>query len=288
MPNNDTPHRNRKWVLEQWTQDVVVASWLRWHEKISVHQAQLVHALLQNCAATAGEQVLDLGCGPGAVALSLSETVGTDGEVVTTDISPGIVESLKDRAAALDVENIDVVVAESEELPFDSEQFDLVTSLLTPMYFVTVSRSFAEIRRVLRGDGRVCLMAWGMPEQGDYFETCVLPFLQRSNLDAPPPEAPSPFRFAPPGLMTGELVKAGFVDVTERRFVLPMSWPGSPEELWRHLYETCVGFRPIFDSLSRDRFEEAYAESMASLAGRYDGTSTVNSVEIVLGIGRKV
>ena len=50
--------------------------------------------------------------------------------------------------------------------------------------------------------------------------------------------------------MSANLIRAGFNQVEEETHVIPMPWPGPPEELWQHLYEIAAPFRPIVDGLA--------------------------------------
>jgi SAM-dependent methyltransferase len=182
---------------------------------------------------------------------------------------------------------LEVVQAEAADLPFPDEWFDIATSRMSVMYFTPLGRSLREIRRVLKPRGRISLLAWGMPEQGTHYASCLFPFLMRSTVDPPAPEAPSPFRFSPPGSIQASLVDAGFNDVTEMREIVEFPWPGPPEELWQHVYETTASLRRICDSLSRADFEDSYEEAIALLHSAWDGKMTTTTAEIVVGSASK-
>jgi len=143
------------------------------------------------------------------------------------------------------------------------------------MYFVDVQRALAEIKRVLVPEGIVALQVWGPPDESPYFMNAVGPFMQRLSPPSPPADAPTPLRFAPPGKLVQALTAAGFHDMREDRRSLVLPWPGSPRELWQHLYEIAVPLRPLFDGLSGDERSAAIDESIAGYAKYYDG-KTVN------------
>jgi len=206
---------------------------------------------------------------------------------MATDLVPEMLTSAARYAREAGLANIDFGMADAHQLPFPAETFDVALSRLSAMYFVDIQRALGEMRRVLRPDGRIALLAWGMPDQGDYFATCVLPFLVRSGVGAPPPTAPSSIRFAPPGALLTEVVKAGFVDVREERELVELRWPGPPEELWQYFFETAVSLRAVFERLPRNDFKEAYGEALAALQRHYDGHETVNEAEVVVVTARK-
>jgi hypothetical protein len=95
--------------------------------------------------------------------------------------------------------------------------------------------------------------------------------MQRLHPPAPPADAPGPLRFAPPGKLVAALEAAGFRDPGEERRSMLLPWPGSPAELWQHIYEIAVPLRPLFDGLTGDERAAALAESVAGYARYFDG-----------------
>jgi SAM-dependent methyltransferase len=150
------------------------------------------------------------------------------------------------------------------------------------MYFVDCAQALREVRRVLRPEGKIALLAWGPPEQSPYTQSMLGPILQRAQLPPPPPEAPQPFRFAQHGSLTAELVRAGFRQVEEVMHVIPMPWPGPPEELWQHFYDIAAPFRPIIDGLAPDLREQAIGEVLTGLRHYYDGERTNTPAAVVI------
>ncbi|NUO89939.1 MAG: class I SAM-dependent methyltransferase, partial [Dermatophilaceae bacterium] len=86
--------------------------------------------LLELVAPAPGERAADIGCGRGAVTLSLAEAVGHDGHVTAVDLSPAMVELLTTRAVELGVGNIETRVGDSSEVGLESGTYDLVTASL--------------------------------------------------------------------------------------------------------------------------------------------------------------
>jgi hypothetical protein len=118
------------------------------------------------------------------------------------------------------------------------------------MYFVDLARSLGEVRRVLCVHGLASFVAWGPLEMNPFFGCALGPFFSRLRPPPPPPDAPAPFRFATEGRIAVALGEAGFLNVREERLVVPMSWPGTPQELWQHIYEVGAPLRPVFDGLA--------------------------------------
>ena len=86
--------------------------------------------LVDACAVSAGQDVLDVAAGNGNAAAAAA---AEGAHVVASDFSPGQVERGRERTAA---EGLDVewVVADVEELPFDDASFDCVVSVFGAMF----------------------------------------------------------------------------------------------------------------------------------------------------------
>jgi SAM-dependent methyltransferase len=186
-----------------------------------------------------------------------------------------MIEIAAENARAVGLDKLEFRVADAEGLPFPDESFDAATSRIGAMSFVDIQRALGEIRRILRPGGSVALAlsVWGPPDQGTYVSGMLGPFFKRISLPDAPPGAPTPFRFAAPGALGGELRQARFREVQERTAILTAPWPGTPEEYWQHFYKVAVSMRPVFDSLPPDEFARAQsrpggAHPPAGFAGR--------------------
>jgi ubiquinone/menaquinone biosynthesis C-methylase UbiE len=107
---------------------------------------------------------LEVGAGTGYFSLHLLQA-GVVREAVCTDISPGMVQTLRANAQALGLD-VEATVADAEELPFDDASFDLVLGHAVLHHLPDLDRAFAEFRRVLRPGGTV-LFAGEPSRHGD-------------------------------------------------------------------------------------------------------------------------
>jgi SAM-dependent methyltransferase len=124
-------------------------------------------ALVDACAISAGQEVLDVAAGNGNLAVLAGEEGAS---VVASDFSPAQVELGRARTAA---EGLDVewVIADAEELPFENDRFDCVTSVFGAMFGPRPEVVAGELFRVVKPGGTVGMANWGpYGSQGELFE----------------------------------------------------------------------------------------------------------------------
>jgi SAM-dependent methyltransferase len=109
--------------------------------------------------ARAGEEILDLGSGPGILACELAVEVGPGGRVTAVDVSVEMnaIASRRAHEAGLG-DRIDVVRGDALALAFPDGCFDAAVSTQVLEYVDDVGRALRELRRVLRPGGRLVLL----------------------------------------------------------------------------------------------------------------------------------
>jgi ubiquinone/menaquinone biosynthesis C-methylase UbiE len=112
--------------------------------------AKDVVAELEARGRTRKATILDLGCGPGDLALELAHRL-RDSRVVGLDLSPSMMQ-LASRHATTDG-RLRFIVGKAEALPFSDESVDLVVSTLSLHHWADPASAFAEIWRVLKPEG---------------------------------------------------------------------------------------------------------------------------------------
>jgi SAM-dependent methyltransferase len=277
----------RQMVFDEWSNPLAVSAWRTWHPKIVVQQELMKQELLAQARIEPGMRVLDLAAGSGDPAITIAGLVGADGEVTALDLSAEMLEVCQDNAREAGRTNMTFACADAEALPFADETFDRVTSRLGIMYFVDAQKALSEIRRVLKPGGIAAFLVWGPAESSPYFLCGLGPFMRRLNPPAPAPDAPGPLRYAAPGSLSRELDAAGFDAVHERQHVVELPWPGSPDELWQHLYDVAVPARPLFDGLEPAERDDAVAEAIAGFGEYYDGVRVNVPAAIVVAAGTR-
>ena len=108
------------------------------------------------------ETVLDVATGTGDLAISLSATNAT--KIVGIDISPGMLEVGKKKVNEQDLtKKIDMLIGDSENLPFDNNSFDAITVAFGIRNFMNLEKGLSEILRVLRPGGIFVILETSVP-----------------------------------------------------------------------------------------------------------------------------
>lgn len=95
-----------------------------------------------------GQDLLDVGCGPGQITVGLAERVAP-GRVIGIDRDDGIVQ----QARGLGVHDVDFQTGDAYKLPFGSGTFDVVHGHQVLQHLTDPVRALREWRRVLRTGG---------------------------------------------------------------------------------------------------------------------------------------
>lgn len=101
-----------------------------------------------------GQRVIDVGCGPGALAAELVERVGA-ANVAAVDPSEPFVEAAKARHAGVDVR-----LASAEHVPFPDDSFDIAIAQLVVHFMTDPVAGLREMARVTRPGGVVAACVW--------------------------------------------------------------------------------------------------------------------------------
>ena len=109
--------------------------------------------ILELAGSVTGLSVLDVGCGDGDLALDLWER---GARVTGIDTSSEMIEAARTRARRR-AADIAFEVAAAEQLPFVSEQFDIVTAITILCFVEDAAPIFREMARVLRPGGRLVI-----------------------------------------------------------------------------------------------------------------------------------
>jgi SAM-dependent methyltransferase len=158
-----------------------------------------------------GQRVADIGCGCGDTTIDFAARVAPGGEVLGLDISEPMLARARERAPVSLPARF--VLADATVYAFAPGWADLVVSRFGVMFFADPARSFANLRRGLKGGARLVFACWRAAKENPWM---MIP-LREAKKHAPPlpetnPEDPGPFAFADDARVRRILSAAGFAD----------------------------------------------------------------------------
>lgn len=119
------------------------------------------------------KNILDIATGTGDLAINLVETGAK--KIVGLDISSGMLEVGKKKITHKKLDNtIEMIVGDSENLPFEANSFDAITVAFGVRNFETLEKGLDEIYRVLAPGGTFVVLETSVPTK--------TPFKQGYNL----------------------------------------------------------------------------------------------------------
>lgn len=104
-----------------------------------------------------GQHVLDLGSGAGNDCFVARAIVEEEGHVTGLDFSEEMLAKARNNARKLGYSNVDFVAGDIEDMPFESNRFDVVLSNCVLNLVPDKEKAFSEILRVLKPDGHFCV-----------------------------------------------------------------------------------------------------------------------------------
>lgn len=128
------------------------------------------------------KQILDIATGTGDLAIMMSQL--NPDKIIGLDISAGMLDVGKRKIANVNLSNkIDMVVGDSENMPFDDNTFDAITVSFGVRNFANLDKGLTEIKRVLKPGGTFVVLETSNPtkfpfKQGyKFYTTYILPFI---------------------------------------------------------------------------------------------------------------
>ena len=164
----------------EWQKDIWNRISWRYLQEIDPKFQPITDEVMNTAALKPGENVLDLGCGTGAITLEAARAVLPGGTVTAVDISAQMLLIARMRLGSF--ANVTFEMGRAAEIPAADKSHDVVLSSLVLMFAINKTAAAREIARVLRPGGRMVASVWAEPEECD-----VARFQKTIGKFAPPP-----------------------------------------------------------------------------------------------------
>jgi SAM-dependent methyltransferase len=233
-----------------------------------------------------GEDVLELGCGPGGVGITAAEIVGAEGHVVLSDVVPEMTAIAEERARRHDMRNVVVRELDMEHIDVPNASFDAVLCREALMLVADPTAAAREALRVLRPGGRAVFAVWGPAAANPWLSTLLDVVSAQLGAPVPPPGMPGPFALSEDGALAAVLSAVGFVDVDVREVATPL-YAASIDEWWTVVPSLAGPVAAIINSLPDDVTSAMRADAESALrAFEADGGYTIPGLSLV-GVGHQ-
>jgi ubiquinone/menaquinone biosynthesis C-methylase UbiE len=160
-----------------------------------------------------GERVLDIPCGTGHVTVAAAGAVGPSGHVVALDVSERMIELVRDKAARLQLTNVELGVADMTALAPPASPFDAVACVLGIFFVPDMPAALRSLAAQARPGGRVAVAVFGE----DFYEPVRTTFVDAVHDVAPDVDVVEPWsRVRTEDDLRALFVEAGLPDVDLR------------------------------------------------------------------------
>lgn len=264
----------KRTTLQQW--NTAAEAWHRWGPLLSRWLGPATETMLDMCEVTTGSRVLDVAAGAGEQSVAAAKRVGTNGQVLATDISPEILHYAAVSARLAGLQNIQTQVEDGENLTaIEAEPFDSVISRVGLIYFPDQQKALSGMRHHLKQNGKVAAMVYSTAESNPFFSIPVSIIRRRANLPAPLPGQPGPFSLGAEGVLEKTFSEAGFKNIQVETVKAPIR-VSSAAECLQFEQESFGALHQMLSGLSDTEQDEAWQEIEEALGqfesqGQFEG-----------------
>ena len=142
----------RKAILKE-TFDAVSGGYdckaLRFFQSSAGHMARLL-------GLAGNEHVLDVACGTGNAAIAIAELMPSV-RVTAVDFSPGMLDHARQKAASLDIRNVEFIEQDMQTLEFSKGLFDIAVCAFGIFFVEDMDRQLSHIVSTVRPGGRIMI-----------------------------------------------------------------------------------------------------------------------------------
>jgi SAM-dependent methyltransferase len=278
------PDRYRQDSLAQW--EAAAAGWSRRAEQMRSFAQPVADRLIDALDLAPGQRVLDLAAGLGDVGLLAAERVGSSGSVVIADQAEPMLRHAAERAAELEVANVEFKRIDAEWIDLPLGSVDAIACRFGVMLMADPDAALRECRRVLAPGGRIALAVWDVPARNPWASAPAMVLSERGLMQTPPPRpgvfSPGMFALADSDALAERISDAGFIEVALSSVALVRAHDDF-EDFWETSLDMSPGFHNAVMSCPEseiDQIKEAVAASLEPFTAP-DGTMEIPAASLV-------
>ena len=252
-------------VRKDW--DSQADKWFEERESLLEASRPIHEWLVRHLEPRAGQRIIEIAAGPGDTGFLIAPLLGA-GRLVSTDLSPVMVEAARKRASELGIVNVDFRLLDAQAMDLPDASFDGAVCRWGFMLMPDPASAFRETKRILVPGGRLAFAVFTGPEKNPFASVPAKILIEMGHL--PPPSGgwtPGILALADRTRLESLVNDAGFDHLELDRVGMTWTFRDS-DDYWRFLIElTALG--PLVRSLSDDartRFRQTLDDRLRPFA----------------------
>lgn len=146
-----------------------IAARINLHKLFSANTQGWFPWVYEHCGITEGMEILELGCGNGAIWRENYKRIPKDTHIVLNDISEGMLWDTRReleqiecaQSGQYDMPQFDIRAFDCHEIPFENGSFDCIIANHVLFYCDDLQKALSEVKRVLKQDGVFICSSYG-------------------------------------------------------------------------------------------------------------------------------
>ncbi len=206
------------------------------------------------------EQVLDVACGTGHASFAIAKKLKR-GRVTAVDLSSGMLDQARKKAASLNVSNIDFLERDMQNLDFPAGQFDVAVCAFGIFFVEDMDAQLSHIASAVKPGGRVMISSF----EESYFYPLKEMFFARIEAYGVPPHPQTWRRIANEAGCRELFTKAGLRDIDVQKKNVGYNLRGA-EDWWEIVWN--AGLRRMVTRLTaedQERFKREHLREVEAL-----------------------
>lgn len=121
--------------------------------------------IVKRIQALGAERILDVATGTGDLAIAIAQG-NPNASITGFDLSAGMLAKGVEKVKAKGLENqVEMIQGDAENMPFESDSFDVVTVAFGVRNFENLEKGLLELQRVLKPGGKLMILEFSYPEK---------------------------------------------------------------------------------------------------------------------------
>jgi len=226
----------------------------------------------------ANQTVLDIACGTGKVTTALAKHQNKP-TVTAVDLSAGMLEQAKKKAAHYQLDNIEFHQMAFEDMVF-GEHFDVVICSFGIFFVNEMEETLAHFAKQLKAGGKIILTTFA---EGSFspFTDAFMRLYGEFGFDAP---TPGWLRLCSEAHMDKLFLDAGLCKPQCQQYDFGYKIT-SPDQWWDIIWN--AGYRGMLETMSEDQQEKFKQQHLAEIATLIEQNNNYLNVDVIISIGQQ-